>query len=184
MELGPIHGILACLTIYIYTRKSYTIWRSDTKKYLTRWYLVGPWFRWIFNCRPYLHHFWASDDKEFHSHRWKKSWSLVLWGGYREQRKTPLPTGVSVGRFADGKIIMQSEWFDDSQVLRPLSLNRLDSDCFHRVDLLNERRGAWTLFLAGPHDETKPDWGFLRDDGSIEYAYERFDGKRDSLSND
>lgn len=171
--------IIACLVllaIYTISRKSFTIWRSDSKKYLTRIYIVGKWFRTVFNCRPYLHFFHASDDEEFHSHRWRWSYGLILWGGYKEQKLRRREKRVWL--YGD----LRDLFLSDENTYKPLSLNRLDSDCFHRVDLLNEDRGCLTLFLAGPHDTD--DWGFLRDDGTIEYARERFAGLRSDLSDD
>lgn len=172
-----LYGLLALAGIYVISRRSFTIWRDDVKKYLTRWYIVGRWFREAFKCRPYLHHFHASDDAELHDHLWVWSYSLVLWGGYTERRLTP----HVVNRGTPSETVV---YVPDTRVYKPGSINRLNSNCFHRVDLLNEKRGCWTLFLAGPHDKTKPDWGFLRSDGSVEYAFERFTGKRDSLSDD
>ena len=159
---------LTLLAIYVISRKHYTIWRSDAKKYLTRIYIVGPWFRAVFNCRPYLHVFWNSDDDEFHDHLWTWSYGIPIWRGYREQRKSNW--GDPYG------------WSYSERTVRPFSINKLDGKCFHRVDLLGGI--CITLFLAGPHDKTKPDWGFLLPDGSVEYAYERFGGKRDALSDD
>lgn len=163
-----IYGTLALLGVYLLSRKSFTIWRHDVKKYLTRFYLVGPWFRTLFNCRPYLHHFHASDDLEYHSHKWRWAYCLILWGGYTEHKK------VWSGWC----------WLDKVRTYRPFSINKLDSNTFHRVDLLNEKRGCWSLVLCGPHDASYPDWGFLRNDGTVEYAMDRFRGKRDALSDD
>jgi hypothetical protein len=172
------YGLLALIGVYLLSRRHFTIWRSDAKKYMTRYYVIGQWFRTIFNCRPYLHHFHASDDDEFHSHRWKWSYGLILWGGYEENRLEPKYLYSELGK-KDKRVLVPRR-----RVFKPLSVNKLDSECFHRVDLLDEKRGCWTLFLAGPHDAAKPDWGFLRSDGSVEYAKDRFGNNRDHLSND
>lgn len=168
---------LLLLAIYVISRKHFTIWRSDSKKYLTRVYIVGKWFRAVFNCRPYLHIFWSSDDEEFHNHRWKWSYGIPLWRGYKEQRRTAME--VFYNGESQGKSF-EYGWGQTEREIRPFRINRLDSDCFHRVDLLGGI--CITLFLAGPHDTD--DWGFLRDDGTIEYARERFVGRRDDLSDD
>jgi hypothetical protein len=78
----------------------------------------------------YLHRFHRGDiDRELHSHPWRWAVSLVLVGGYIEERRT-----------ADGRIEMK--------VCRPGSINRLKASDFHRVDLRDGE--AWTLFLVGP----------------------------------
>jgi len=169
------------VAFYVATRKRYTIWRSDAKKYLTRLYIVGQWFRDLFHCRPYIHVFHSSDDAEFHNHRWKWSYGLILWRGYSEQRvenncgyavRTGLPCEDHLCK-ANRKIIERR--------FRMFSINKLDSNCFHRVDLYDEKPCV-TLFLAGPF--ASEDWGFLKDDGTIEYARDRFAGRRDDLSDD
>ncbi len=162
------YGLLALLAVYIVSRKSYTIWRSDTKKYLTRWYFFGKWFRKLTDHNLFLHHFHASDDEEFHNHRWSYGYSLILWGGYLEMRRMPIGT--------------TGFWRTHVKIYRPFSIVRLDADWFHRVELLNEKRGCWSLFLAGPFANS--DWGFLRDDGTTEYAQDRFRGRKDALSDD
>jgi hypothetical protein len=89
----------------------------------------------------FLHRFFRSDhDRELHNHPWKWSASLVLTGGYLEER-LERPGGPVMTR-----------------VLRPLSWNVIRSTTYHRVQLLDEERGAWTLFIAGPKLGT---WGFL-----------------------
>lgn len=174
--------VLVLLAIYVITRRSFTIWCEPAKKYLTRVYIVGRWFRTAFSCRPYLHFFHKSDSREFHSHRWEWSYGLVLWGGYREERVTnDCGYAKRTGQPCSYHLCVANRLVE-TKTYRPFFINRLDSDCFHRVDLLNEKRGCLTLFLAGPF--AKDDWGFLRDDGTVEYASERFAGKRDSLSDD
>jgi len=85
----------------------------------------------------YLHHFHASDaSDQVHSHPWRWSMSLILSGGYREQRCLP-----------DGQRVVRE--------YRPGDLNVLRADDRHRIDLLGP--DCWTLFLAGPYE--KP-WDF------------------------
>lgn len=86
----------------------------------------------------YLHYFHRGDiDDELHNHPWGISFSLVLTNGYIEERWT----GRSITK----------------RTLRPGSINILRSDDYHRVDLIDPRRGAWTLFIAGKRVQ---DWGF------------------------
>jgi hypothetical protein len=88
-------------------------------------------------CGLYLHRFHRGDDEsQLHNHPWRWAASLILAGGYREEVR--------------GK--------DDvvrTRIVKPWRLNRIRSDTFHRVDLLED--DAWTLFLVGPKFSG---WGF------------------------
>lgn len=89
----------------------------------------------------YLHHFHRGDaDRELHNHPWKWAVSLVLKNGYSEERRIDLPNGR--------KHVMRID-------VKPWTLNFLQGDTFHRVDL--PRGEAWTLFLVGPVIQS---WGF------------------------
>lgn len=95
----------------------------------------------------YLHHFHRSDDAgALHSHPWKWAVSLVLKGGYSEERRRWLGKGPG-GPFS-------TSWVERRRV-RPWSFNILRGSDFHRVDLNNGE--AWTLFLVGP---VVSSWGF------------------------
>jgi hypothetical protein len=84
----------------------------------------------------YLHHFHRSDvDRELHNHPWRWAVSLILVGGYREERR--------VGNRVTYRF------------LRPGMLNILTDKDFHRVDLVE--KDAWSLFLTGPKIQG---WGF------------------------
>ena len=88
----------------------------------------------------FLHHFVGSDAAtEFHDHPWSWSVSLVLRGGYIEERRRR----------------------DDSTAKRrwlgPGRFNLILPGMFHRVEL-HDRRPAWTLFIHGPKVRN---WGFL-----------------------
>jgi hypothetical protein len=88
----------------------------------------------------FLHYFVGSDPAtEFHDHPWSWSVSIVLCGGYTEERR---------GRY-DSTITRR--W------LGPGRVNLLLPDIFHRVEL-RDRRPAWTLFIHGPKIRK---WGFL-----------------------
>jgi hypothetical protein len=91
----------------------------------------------------FFHEFKRGDsDRECHNHPWKKSYSLILAGGYVEERLV----------FVDGhyKVV--------TRTLRPGMINVIRSDDFHKVTLLDGKT-TWTLFLAG--ERTGEDWGFL-----------------------
>lgn len=110
--------------------------------YLTRFYL------WPLRPRTseehdgfavFLHFFWRGDqDQDLHNHPWRTSFSIILAGGYREERfdKT-------------GSIV--------STVKRPGDFNLIRDNDFHRVDLIHPSWGSWSLFVAGARTQ---EWGF------------------------
>ena len=88
----------------------------------------------------YLHRFHRGDkDRELHNHPWRWAVSLVLKGGYSEERR----------------VQFMWDWEVVRRRVRPWSLNFFTHRDFHRVDLDNGE--AWTLFLVGPVVQT---WGF------------------------
>jgi hypothetical protein len=94
--------------------------------------------RWL---SVYLHYFHRGDeDAALHNHPWKVSYSLILTNGYVEERWDPKTE----------KIVRRT--------LRPGSINRILADDFHRVELIDPSRGAWTLFFSG--SRVKEAWGF------------------------
>ena len=112
---------------------SFTI-TKDGKKYLTRYYvfLKDRVFGNIF-----IHHFHRSDMDTgtdglglLHCHPFDWSFSFVLSGGYIEER-----------RRSDGSVY--------TKLVKPFSFNFISKKDFHRVDLLDENRGAWTIFFTG-----------------------------------
>ena len=131
------------------------ITRDDGKPYLHRWYLCGEpgglkyfeegqremrWWQRAFAWLPciYVHRFVASDDDvELHNHPWEAT-SLIVVGGYREERGYPFK---------------RSTFF---QVFRPWSINRIYADTFHKVTLLEE--DCWSIIKCGAKIGT---WGFL-----------------------
>lgn len=129
--------------------------RAGVSPYLSRYYLTGrprmpdgsapfaagqarPGILWPSGpIAVYLHRFHRGDeDKALHNHPWRWALSLVLTGGYSEERR--------VG----GAFVVQ-------HIVRPLSFNWIGHDDFHRVDLLEA--DCWTLFISGPKVSS---WGF------------------------
>jgi hypothetical protein len=110
---------------------------KDGKPYLVRYYLL--------NCKYlgfsiFLHHFISPDnDRALHDHPWKWALSLILSGGYIEQRLTGY-RAIQRGNF-----------------------NLIKPKDFHRIEALDCYQQTWSLFIAGPHYR---DWGFL-DDGKF-----------------
>jgi hypothetical protein len=87
-----------------------------------------------------IHKFLSSDeDPELHNHPWGSSMSFILTGGYKEERRHE----DSAGRFVVTKSIT------------PGSLNFIDKNDYHRIDLIEDY--AWTVFFSGNREQ---DWGF------------------------
>ena len=124
---------------------------TDGNPYLARHYIFTK--DWIpTKLQPYftklpsifVHEFRrGDDDRECHSHPWHFSFSIILAGGYTEER---------VHRLIDGGYRVIARTF------RPGMLNVIRADDFHRVTLLDGKT-TWTLFVAG--ERTGEEWGFL-----------------------
>jgi hypothetical protein len=154
------------------------------KPYLTRCYLFGKDRAW---GNVYLHHFHSSDQgDELHNHPWVWGLSLVLAGGYSEERvSNPFyidikarderakrhvtslnlkydPLAIDDGYCCSGHIERTAADLPplviERRDIRPGRLNLITTRDFHRVDLKDEKRGAWTIFFTGPRSK---DWGFL-----------------------
>lgn len=111
---------------------------SPDSPYMLRWYVI-PRNHW-FNI--YLHKFLKDDDdRALHDHPWA-SFSVLLWGSYREHT----PDGVQ--DFGPGSLIYRN------------------SEYRHRVELI-DRQPAWTLFMTGP---TIRVWGFWCPQGFVKWT--------------
>lgn len=126
------------------------------KPYLTRCYVFGKDRSW---GNIYLHHFHSSDQgDELHNHPWKWGMSLIMAGGYSEEYRHS--AHVDEAETTEYTVLRREK--------RPGQLNLIKAGDFHRVDLHDEQKGAWTLFFAGPrtgewgfwdrHTETFKDW--------------------------
>jgi len=110
----------------------------DGEPYLTRIYLLGR--DWKF-ANLYLHHFHKSDQiNQLHNHPWSWGLSLILLGGYVEEKMTGVHGIISTA------------------TKLPLCLNVVKNSDFHRVSLIDQKNGAWTLFLTGNRSS---EWGFV-----------------------
>lgn len=134
------------------------IWdRAGGSLYLSRFYILGgprdldafddkgappedvEWSSLPFNL--YLHKFHRSDDDgALHNHPWGWSVSLILAGGYEEERRVIDP---------------QWGWKVIRRKVKPFRLNIILGGTYHRVDLLE--KDCWSLFLAGPKTHS---WNF------------------------
>jgi hypothetical protein len=138
--------------------------RAGKSPYLSRYYLIGK-PRMADGSSPFdggqlkkdaihvggigvfVHRFHRSDDDvALHNHPWRWAISLILAGGYREERRTINGTSVEISD-AIGEIEVNS--------YEPGNINVLTSETFHRVDLYEEE--AWSLFVTGPKFSS---WGF------------------------
>jgi hypothetical protein len=125
---------------------SITILDTEGKPYLTRYFFFGKERR---HFNMFLHHFHASDKDAdngtplLHNHPWRFSLSLILSGGYLEERRQPDDTVMSQ-RFPTG------------------SFNYLNDAHFHRVDLLEA--DGWSLFMTGWRRSADSSWGFWNRD--------------------
>jgi hypothetical protein len=97
----------------------------------------------------YLHYFFRGDlDRELHSHPWSYGVSLILSGGYVEERY-------------DGPLDQIAPSKVRTRTLRPGSVNVIRHDTYHRVHMINGT--TWSLFFAGPRVVATrgEDWGFV-----------------------
>ena len=110
--------------------------------YLRRYY-VSPKDRYAeYGVRKMVHYFATGDlDKRLHNHPWNWATSVILQGGYTEQRLTG---------FSEGAV------HTTEHVYRPGDINRLSGTDFHRItDVLPH---TFTFFMNGP---ARRPWGFL-----------------------
>lgn len=123
----------------------------DGKPYLHRFYIKH-------NGRLpgiYLHHFHQSDpDRDLHNHPWRWSFSLILTGGYFEERLVEAGPYRKIGPQMSAYGYLKKTTLDR----KAPGFNYITGDTFHRVVLKDLKNGAWTIFCSGP--EVK-DWGFM-----------------------
>ncbi len=132
--------------------------------YLTRFFLTGKYRRVLGEHRHlFLHVFHTSDTgRELHDHPYTGT-SLILAGGYREERRSVVDSECVLANprpyTAESRVVSVRPVFGPVTVrdYRPGSINRLGLGDFHRTDL-HDPKGAVTLFLTG---KRKRDWGFL-----------------------
>lgn len=128
-----LYGLTAHLPARLITK--------DERPYLERYHLLTIEGR----LHAYLHRFVDADgDDALHDHPWDWAYSLVLSGGYVEQRLEAVdprePTGVRLSFKTRG----------------PGSWRVMGRDDWHRV--VDVSPGTWTLFVHGPWAHA---WGFL-----------------------
>lgn len=102
--------------------------------------------------RPYLHYFFrGDDDRAYHNHPWRRSFSLILLGGYLEH------SWDFTRKLATSSLFL------------PGNVNYLKRNSYHRVELLPDQK-CWTLFVSTGRVAAKDgtDWNFY------EPEFERF----------
>ena len=131
----------------------FRILNRDGSPYLTRLRILQtPWFG------IYLHKIHSPDaDRDHHDHPWSFV-SVVLRGGYMEERKVPLPTLHAI----PGE---PRQWFWARRWLHrtPFTIGFRRATDLHRITTL-DRKPTWTLVIVGPR---RRDWGFQTDGGWV-----------------
>ena len=117
----------------------------------------------------FKHKIVTSDFRDaLHNHPWEWGTSLILWGGYIEDRffesfkdaATFMISHETIDLHGYGPGKLPIGWIVRHRV-RAGQLVRLDKNTFHRVELINGKP-AHTIFLAGPINSG---WGFLETSG-------------------
>ncbi len=112
---------------------AWKVYRHDIEDYMTRWVLQTPW------GTIRLHRIRREDaDPDPHDHPWSFV-SLILWGGYREERP-----------------YWMSRW------LRRGQINRFRAASVHRI--VEVLPNTWTLVVSGRKVRS---WGFHTPDGVV-----------------
>lgn len=113
--------------------------RIDKEPYLERFYLFLQ-DRTTFPFNVFLHRFIKSDPDDYHDHPWSYR-TLILWGGYWEY--------TDEGKFWRG----------------PLTYRYAPANSFHRIELDDNVKSCWTLFIPGTKIRN---WGFRTKSGWID----------------
>jgi hypothetical protein len=134
--------------------------RQDGKVYLDRWGFETP------IGGLYLHHMTAPDPGvDLHDHPWV-FWSLILKGGYEEER-CESRSAPTYARYAEkfntcrrGVVHVHHRW----------SIHRVQMTECHRITCLIGAE-CWTLVVRGPRRRS---WGFYLPGGYMdEHEYDR-----------
>lgn len=100
----------------------------------------------------YLHRFGQDDEPDVHCHPWTWGLSLILSGGYIEERYDVVTNTYS------------------TRVLVAPAVNFLRHGDFHRVSLIGSEE-CWSLFFTG---KRVSDWGFIKRDTGLYYHWSTY----------
>lgn len=142
--------------------------REDGEVYLNRWGWERDWLGGIF-----IHRMDAPDPgRDLHDHPWT-FWSLILWGGYEEERCDV--------RIAPYRATMIEMWGNPQRgwrtSRRPLSVRKFTKlECHTVTGLL--KRHSWSLVIHGPRVKGRR-WGFYIPVGEYPFTWvdhDHYDG--------
>lgn len=129
----------------------FVIYGGDGTPYLSRYKLFDTGDR---GHRLFLHQFHRGDeDREVHNHPWSWAVSLILSGGYDEDR---MVRGMMHLSRAGNAQYLSDVMHLETLYFKPGDLNFIDNNTYHRVTLPNGE--AWSLILSGPKTSG---WGFV-----------------------
>jgi hypothetical protein len=142
------------------------------KTYLRRWRIIQtPLFA------LYLHHILMPDgDRDLHDHPYPFA-SLILAGGYTEERVQLVNRGVMWGTMP-GEVTERRVRYDkikygddpdvqEETVLvthKPWRFNFVPTTAAHRIRFHRRESGTWSLMFVGPRTRT---WGFWTAEGFV-----------------
>lgn len=127
---------------------------TDGDKYIERM-LVPK----LGGARMMLHHILRPDrDDHLHDHPWRTAYSVVLAGGYREERQIG-PHGNRFSRYVGGQELLTRQG-------RRISENDLSAGIYHRITFVEP--DTWSLVVTGERDTSRK-WGFLVDGNHVPF---------------
>jgi hypothetical protein len=156
-----IRRLLAFLTWWWHPHLCFA--HDGSARYFTRYYVFGgprdwdelsrtdpPSRRWRLPFNVMLQRAHRSDDAlQLHNHPWKWCLSLVLAGGYVEERRAERRCACHYPR-CDHQL-----YGIERRVVKPWRLNLVRAEDFHRIEL--RESDCWSLVIAGRRVQ---DWGF------------------------
>jgi hypothetical protein len=138
-------------------RRRLRLRRADGRIYLDRWGLSHPRIGGVL-----LHRMSAPDPGgDLHDHPWTFV-TIVLWGGYTEQRVDTRTAPVRA-EMADRRPDLHAR--GRTQRVHPFRPRMMRLDEAHTITTLT-RRTSWSLVINGPRRRT---WGFYMPEGWVDY---------------
>lgn len=147
--------VLPCFVRWCFFIPRFEIGRVKERIYNTRYTLVPTWIaRWFGKHAVFLHHFQSDDaTQDFHNHPYGPSHAHVLAGGYFEERAFFVRDAGGLRLRPSLTRFLGASWLKIDAGTR----NTIFPHTFHRVELIDKKRGCWTLFVA---DKKCQPWGF------------------------